>query len=316
VPAAKWIFAPSRSLLDKGATTILPVLVVENQSDFVVRGAEKDAQGKQPNDFKKALMGQVANFVTTAINTIDAAKYENRYGARERLGAMSKYGIRCDASRDRPERKEDAVEAFLELLSELGTPNALAWLGWFEWMESQGEQIHDIIDALSLALQNCITRYQKHGKVEVRLMEQQMREEIKKRREMLNSIKPAAMRPKKPRKVAKKSVEAGDDDDAETGEPKKKRKTVAKKLTDKPKKARKGLKKVGTGDEDQEEGEEEKPAKKKRAPRKKATKETKKRKKGSSDEEGDDEVVLVSPVKKKQALEYPILLLDEPLVRD
>jgi chemotaxis protein histidine kinase CheA len=171
-------------------------------------------------------MGQVASYITNSINMCDAVKFAGAYPKRERLGAMSKYGIRCDGSRDRPERKEDGADIFLELLRKLNTANSLKWLAWFEHLQSIGEQIHDMCDALSLALQSSLTRYKNHGKQEVRLMEQKMRDDIKARRALLNSIQQAPTRakkaagekkePKKARKPAKKGADnAGNEDKAD-----------------------------------------------------------------------------------------------------
>jgi len=155
VPRAKWLFEAAPSLLEKGERR-LPILFVENQSDFVQRDAAPDANGRQPTDFKKAIMGQVANAVSNTVNAVDAAQNDGKMPRRERCGAMAKAGQRCDGSRVRAERKEQEVHYILDLLCKLGTPNALAWLGWFKNMLATGEQIHDIIDAISLALAGCM----------------------------------------------------------------------------------------------------------------------------------------------------------------
>jgi hypothetical protein len=302
VAKSPWLFETTASLLDNGATHVLPVLVIENQSDFVDRAAGKDAQGKQRYDYKKAVMGPLAESVATAIRTVDAVKCHSATpdssapAKRERLGAMSKYGLRCDASRDRPERKEEAVDAFLELLSELGTENALRWFHWFTAMEAAGEQIHDIVDALSLAVQSCFMRYQKHGKQELRKLELKQREEIKKRRELLNSIRQVPTRPKKAAANAKT--------------PRKKKEPAKKKA-----KASSSVE-MPSGEDIEEMA--TKPIKKKAA----ATKGKTKRKRSSAASDDDVVIMSVDPIKKKTKVaeddddvhsKYPMLLLDEPL---
>lgn len=312
VPKTKWLFESSPSLLHNGERR-LPILFVENQSDFVQRDKIDPATGKKPNDFKKAIMGQIANSVANAIACVDATKdTENKMPRREKCGAMSKYGQRCDGSRDRPERKEEEVRAWLELLCKVGTPNALAWLGWFKNMLAIGEQIHDIVDAQSLALAAAMKRFEKHGKAEIRVLEQKARAEIKARKDLLKSMPKAPIRKKKP--VAEKKAAAP-------------KKASKKSVEDKGKKStrKKGKskgKKVTNSDDSSEEEEGEAKTKKKTKKKEKKVDKKKgdKKKKRARDSESDDiELVVMEPVKKKSKLTvdlvYPILLADEPLVQ-
>jgi hypothetical protein len=320
VPKTKWLFESAPSLLHNGERR-LPILFVENQSDFVQRDQEIDpATGKKPNDFKKAIMGQIANSVANAIACVDATKDDGTMPRREKCGAMSKYGQRCDGSRDRPERKEEEVRAWLELLCKVGTPNALSWLSWFKNMLAIGEQIHDIVDAQSLALAASMKRFEKHGKAEIRVLEQKARAEIKARKDLLKSMPKAPIRRKNPaaekkaaapKKASKKGV-------VDIVEDKDKAKKARKKGESKGKKS----KKVTDSDDSEEEAKPKKTAKKKtvgkKAEKKKGDK--KKKKKRVRDSESDDvELVVMEPVKKKGKpdveLVYPILLADEPLVQ-
>ena len=321
VPKTGWLFESSRSLLVEAGAAALPDLVIENQSDFIDRTAPKLPNGKPQFDYQKAVMVPIANAVATAILTSDAVKFEDDR-RRERCGAMSKYGQRCDGSRDRPERKEQVVVDMKELLAELATPNALSWLAWFENMEAIGEQIHDICDALSLALEASLKKYEKHGRIETRLFEQRMRAELKERRELIRSIPKATMRAKKPKKASATTAmpdftdeHLPQEDDCASLVPlpaRKPRKKAAPKRSDDtaPKKARKPRQNEG-------------PSKKRAREEsdtdvdvtKKKRKQTKKRK---SDDDDDDEIIILveaQPKRKKTKTtdaesKYPVLLFD------
>jgi len=373
VPKSPWMFKAAPSLLDQGKTQVLPMLVVENQPPRqVMEKRKEDAAGGSdssgiakppPMDFRNDVLGPVAQHWGNTILTCDAVKFGAGrevgpddsdthlplYPKRERVGAMSKYGLRCDGSRDRPERKEEAVDSLLELLSELGTPNSLQWFNWFTRMQEKGEQIHDMCDAISLAVQYCFMQYKKFAKSELRKLEVAQREEIKKRKALLNNIRQSAVRPKKPRKkkgadddiVVFPDDNSGDSGDSTTKKTAatatKKKRAPAKKAAAKGKK-KKNEKNASSSSSSNEEIVE----KKKRAPRKKKVveeendkgKNKRKRSKSTtikdndmmSEEDGDNDIIILSskdPVKKrakktvsvasKPELKYPILLLDEPL---
>lgn len=329
VPKSQWLFEAAPSLTD--GTPVLPLLVVENQSDFVDRDAPKNAKGEQKLDYRKSVLGPLANHWANTVQTCDAVKFDDRYPKRERVGGMSKYGLRCDGSRERPERKEEATEQLLELLSEMGTPNSLQWFDWFTLMQQKGEQIHDMCDALSLAVQFCYMRYKKQAKVELRKLELQQREDIKKRRALLNSIQLVPTRPKTVKAPRAKKA-------ASDGSPATKKAAAPKKTTEKRNKTKKASssssssdidvgkkkkkktsraprKKKNDDDDDVDDDDDDQASKKK----KKKKKSSKKRKKGdaASSGSGDDVVIVMSkdPVKKKSKKEpkYPMLLLEEPL---
>jgi hypothetical protein len=149
-------FDPYVSMLEDGE--VFPLLMIENQFD----GAA--------SDYKKTIMERIFDMTVTGFaaadtnrRTTDLTSIPKRMVER----GMSKYGQRCDGSRIRVDRKDKGVDDLKELLEDQGTPEADVWLKWLYYMESIKEQIHDMCDAILLAVQKCITLYEKKVKADI-----------------------------------------------------------------------------------------------------------------------------------------------------
>jgi hypothetical protein len=173
VAASRWIFTEHHSMLDGGASR-LPILVVENQFDHI------------KNNYAKTEMREVMNITFTSVLAGDAtrAQLSDRVAGRCCFRAMDKHGQRCDKSRERVDRKIQAVVDTKQLLRQQGTENARKWLTWLEYVERQRDgQIHDMCDALLLI----VARFKK-------LYGEMVRSEIRERRALLKKIPVAPVR--------------------------------------------------------------------------------------------------------------------------
>jgi hypothetical protein len=276
VGRSEWMFGMHPSLLDKGEAR-LPVMLVENQFDHI------------KSDYAKTEMLQIQRHLKTAVRAVDsyvASRAEGGPPPRISCGGMSKYGQRCDASRDRLERKQQAVDDLKELLTQLDTENTRKWLKWLLHMEGLREQIHDMCDAVLSAVHKCEKLFEERERDDIR----QAQAFIKEKRALIKKIPYAPMRPRKVPKFKDGQVDDPEDEGDSTD-------TIVKEVP-KEKKVRK--KKEG------KEPKEPKPkAVKKRAPKKTDT-ETKASKRKRVEEVP---VEKEEPVKKKQHV-YPMLLLD------
>lgn len=152
IARANWMFEEFTSFLTD--EVLLPILVIENQCD------------QHKTNFNKNEMTQVQSFLTASLQAIEHRDRWIGRPVKKRLyhQGMRKYGQRSDASRDRPERKEKGVDDLKELLLELGTVNALRWLAYLNYLESKREQIHDMCDAILLAVDKALALYEEHLK--------------------------------------------------------------------------------------------------------------------------------------------------------
>ena len=127
-----------------------------------------------------------------------------------------KYGQRSDGSRERLERKKQAVDDVKKLLTQLNNENSLRWLNWFLLMERMGEQIHDMCDGILSAVDKC-----------ERLCENLARSEIAEKRAFIKRIPYAPTRARKVPAKKKAQRSASSEEEEEEEKPKKKR-AVAK----------------------------------------------------------------------------------------
>lgn len=308
-----WMFAEFRSFLTE--ERLLPILVIENQCD------------QHKTNFNKNEMTQIQSILTASLQAIG---HRDRWAGRdvkERLyyQGMRKYGQRSDASRDRPERKEKGVDDLKELLSELNTVHSLRWLSYLYHLESKREQIHDMCDAVLLAVDKALTLYEEHLKTErANTTDKEKKEKIQKERKRI----PFA--PVQKRKLFDAEPEFTDDhlpDQEDCAPPKKRKKRSPEELAEakaKPKSKTKTKTKEG--------GEKEKPKKstkpkpgekvstnaktkektksKKKEPEKEEAKETKTKKRKSPTPKENGEKVAKGRERKRKKEEYPKLLLD------
>lgn len=232
VTRCDYIYRPHRSMLDKGALR-LPVLLVENQCD------------RQKSAFLKYEMTLIQHQISAATLGVDyytELRTEDKTTLplpRINCLGMRKYGQRSDGSRERLERKKQAVDDVKQLLTQLNNESSLRWLNWFLLMERMGEQIHDMCDGILSAVDKC-----------ERLCEDQTRSEIAEKRAFIKRIPYA---PTRPRKVpVKKKAAASDDEEEDEEEEKPKKKRAPAKSKEKKVPAKKTVKRK-KGEEVEEE---------------------------------------------------------------
>lgn len=170
------LFQPHHSLMEDDDDPILPHVLIENQCDF------------KKTDYVRTQMLQLSNMIASTIQAIDGEKRKSSPGftrsRRQYFFGLTKYGQRSDASRERVERKEKAVDDLFELLGELADselPNASSakqWLDWLNYMESVKEQIHDMCDAVLSVVQKGIDLYKKS-----------ISDDVKQKRLVIKSVK-------------------------------------------------------------------------------------------------------------------------------
>lgn len=301
IARANWMFTEFKSFLTE--ESLLPILVIENQCD------------QHKTNFNKNEMTQIQSILTASFQAIEHRDQWAGRKVKERLyyQGMRKYGQRSDASRDRPERKEKGVDDLKELLSELNTVHSLRWLVYLNHLESKREQIHDMCDAVLLAIDKALTLYEEHLKtLRANTTDKGEKAEIQKERKRI----PFA--PVQKRKFSDEPDFTDDHlpDKEDCAPPKKRKKRSPEEIAEakaKPKaKAKKPKKSVKPKpDEEEKEKPIRKPRKKKKdLPSKEVEPnppKTKKRKKSS--ESGEKEKG-VRKKKKKEEEEYPKLLLD------
>jgi len=238
-----WMFRTHASLTDGGKRR-LPVTVVESQCDM-----KKTA-------YAQTEMLQLQGITSAIVMCIDALKAsQTEYKSslpppRINCQGMTKYGQRSDASRDRSERKEKAVEDLKELLTQLNTENSKKWLGWLLHMERIKEQIHDMCDAILMAIHKC-----------EKLYEQSIKEDIQRKRALIKKIPYAPIRPRKVPKFKNQVDDPPSGEEVPQLEKKPKPKVVRK-----PKEKKEVVKKVTKRKrivEDEASSEEKEPTKKK-----------------------------------------------------
>lgn len=350
----------------------LPVVVTENQCDHVksreqakqsdaAKAAKKAAETPDEKNKRKQKkvqearsekirqdeMRRLAEQFQTVIAMSDMAKAQERTSRY----ANCKYMMRNDgAIGGRLDRKKKSVEITFELLEDLNLQGPLRYL---RRLEAKGEQIHDMCDALLLAVQDQI----ECARAEARSM-------VRDIQAMIKSIQttPTVKRKKKtspPLKAMseKEAIEHRDDpfqeeEEAPLGQKKRRPAPLKSNTVTKPKKATAAKRKTattgkksthnhdGASDLEEEEGEHDstdqpevelkKPKKNKKTTTKKKKAapplQRKKKKRASSDsgdmgEDDDDdeiEVSVVPPVKKRakkmqQQQEAVELLADESL---
>lgn len=137
----------------------LPLVVCENQFDHI-----KSA-------YAKCEMLVLSHAFRASLEACDARQ---QLGERINMQAGLKYGLRNDNSLERPERKKKADAVTRELFQELGLTR---WSRFLARCDATKQQTHDMCDALLLATQEAINRY-----------EQLARDEIKQRRALIASI--------------------------------------------------------------------------------------------------------------------------------
>jgi hypothetical protein len=235
VARSDWMFQTHESLIDGGARR-LPVLLVESQCDM------------KKTEYVKTEMLQLVGIISASVLSVDSRKVwqtEDKTTlpmARIACQGMTKYGQRSDASRERVERKQQAVDDMKQLLTQLNTENSKAWLKWLLHMERIKEQIHDMCDGVLSAVHKC-----------EKLYEESIRDEIRQKKALIKRIPYAPMRP---RKQPKFKNQVDDPDDVETpSTPVKEKKKREKKTSSEPKAKRKRVEKIVE--------EEEEPVKKK-----------------------------------------------------
>jgi hypothetical protein len=126
----------------------LPVVVTENQAD-----KHKGKYGEKANKdekYKRYEMSVISYVFRYSIRAIDSRHGDERMS----VFAGKKYNMPSDGSiGNRMARKKCAVKVLKELLCRLALTDVLAWLNE---MERLGEQIHDIADAVLLAIQTSL----------------------------------------------------------------------------------------------------------------------------------------------------------------
>lgn len=133
-------------------TGILPVFVTENQCDMIKTGFEKMEMFRLVDQFK------------TQLSFLDN---EKKLKDREHRLTNCKYMMRNDTSiGDRGERKKESRLLGLQLLSDLGLDGPLRYLRSLE--EDRGQQIHDMTDALLLAVQDQLNCAEADARAQIR----------------------------------------------------------------------------------------------------------------------------------------------------
>lgn len=132
-------------------TGALPVFVTENQCDMVKTG------------FQKMEMFRLVDQFTTQLDFLDQEKQLR--GRVHRL-ANCKYMMRNDHSLEtRLDRKKESHQLGLQLLADLGLAGPLRYL---QKLEARGEQIHDMTDALLLAVQDQLDCAEAEARAQIR----------------------------------------------------------------------------------------------------------------------------------------------------
>lgn len=126
----------------------LPLIVCENQFDHI------------KSDYSKTEMLVLSHAFRASVEAVDG-----REGLSSRINIQAglKYGLRNDNSLTRPQRKAKADAIVRELFVELGLTE---WSAWLERMDAAKEQTHDMCDALLLAIQEAMNRYERLAKDE------------------------------------------------------------------------------------------------------------------------------------------------------
>ena len=120
----------------------LPVVVTENQCD--------KNKGEPNEAYKRYEMTVISYVFRASIRAIDSKNNQQRISTF----AGKKYNMPSDGTiGNRLARKKRAVEVLKELLFELSLHD---WLSWLNTMERLGEQIHDMADAVLLAIQTSL----------------------------------------------------------------------------------------------------------------------------------------------------------------
>jgi hypothetical protein len=172
IAQSDWIFATHRSMLDAGEAR-LPFLIVENQFDHI------------KSDYVKTQNREICNITAATVLGHDFRAARERRADPQARGpllpprldcrGMGKHGQRCDGSRERLGRKEQAVADTKNLLAAQQSENGQMWLDHLLYMESVGEQIHDQCDALMLLVQKMKNLVRENAKCEMRELRKMMR---------------------------------------------------------------------------------------------------------------------------------------------